>query len=57
MSLKKRILEAAVGEIAFVDGVFQVDAVPRRDKDGNFYVDIDTDDGGTMRLALKEIKG
>lgn len=53
MSIDREIMRVAAQEIAFVDGVYQVNA-EAKEGDAALYIDIDLDDGSTMRLTLEE---
>jgi hypothetical protein len=46
-----------VNEISFADGVYQVDAEPKQAANGDWYLDIDTDDGDSYRLNLSLVPG
>lgn len=52
MSIAKDIMTELVNDISFADGVYQVDAEPKQAENGDWYLDIDTDDGDGYRLTL-----
>lgn len=53
--LGRTILRAIAQPVSEVEGVFQVDAEPRTEWNGKSFIDIELDNGDTLRLTMEVI--